>query len=299
MIIAGLLAAILVAGCAKKGMVPGPSAPVPKVPIVDGHSGATMSLGYLTRMAAKADAIFIGEIHNDSLTHVLELALLKDIHRRYPDLAVTMEMFERDVQPMLDRYLAGKIDEPTFLSGSRPWGNYKTDYRPIVEFAREHGLPVIAMNVPRKYAGQIAMRGPDVFKTFPDSVRPFMAEKLKVLDDEYKVRFLKTMTGDMPHAMSRMIPDNLYAAQCLKDDTMAESIHAFMKTHPQTKVISYQGDFHSHYSLGIVKKLKLLNPSVKTAVISIVPVSDVKQPGFDERKGRGDYIIFVQGEADQ
>ncbi len=286
----GLL--MLTGGCGTRSLV------VPDVeysmPIIEGVTLSRLSPRELWERIAESDAVFVGEVHDDSLTHIIELDILRNFYTKHPKLAVSMEMFERDVQGLLDEYLAGKIREEVFLAGSRPWGNYKKAYRPIVEFAREKGLPVIAMNVPRKYAARLAMKGPAALEALPDSEKVFVARELKVLDDEYRERFKKEMTGEMPQAMAMVDPENLYAAQCLKDDTMAESIHEFLKTHAGYKVISYQGDFHSAYSLGIVKKLKLLDPSLKTTVISVVPVEDPASLDQEAHRGRGDHVIFVK-----
>lgn len=68
---------------------------------------------------------------------------------------LSLEMFERDVQTVLDEYLRGLIREADMLQDARPWANYDKDYRPMVEFARAHGIPVAAANVPRRYVGAV------------------------------------------------------------------------------------------------------------------------------------------------
>src|SRR3954471_18599118 len=75
----------------------------------------------------RADVVFVGEQHDDPYTHRLELAVLEGLTRRHQPLVVAMEMFERDVQPALDRYLAGTISEEEFLKDARPWPRYATD----------------------------------------------------------------------------------------------------------------------------------------------------------------------------
>jgi len=108
---------------------------------------------------AKADVVLVGEQHDDPNTHRLELAVLEGLLRRRVSLVVGLEMFERDVQPALDRYLAGSITEEQFLHDARPWPRYGTDYRPMVEFARVHGIPVIGSEVPRRIAGDVSKNG--------------------------------------------------------------------------------------------------------------------------------------------
>jgi len=287
-----LVMLVLLAGCAGRYQ----PQPEPEFPIqfLDGQSLTPVDYAQVLTAMKSADAVFVGEIHDDSLTHVVEHRILDDLSSISNQRAVALEMFERDVQGLLTDYLVGTISEETFLAGSRPWGNYHTDYRPLVELAKKRGMPVLAMNVPRRYAGQVAMRGEGALAAVPDSEKVFIARELKALDDEYKKRFMDQMGGmHRPKAMQRVSPDNIYKAQCLKDDTMAESLATFMENNPKTTIVSYQGDFHSAFGLGIVKKLKLLKPDVKTTVISVVPVEGNWREIDAEWKGRGDFVFVV------
>jgi uncharacterized iron-regulated protein len=264
------------------------------MPIMDSSARSQYSFTELIDRLADADVVFIGEQHDDSLTHILEAQILKSLHERKKDVAVAMEMFERDVQNYVDAYTSGEIDEELFLEKTRPWGNYRKAYKPVLDFARHHRLKVLAMNVPRRIASRMAMLGMAGMAAISDSEKVFMAEELKVLDDEYKERFLEYMEGDTSSPMGRLDPERMYIAQSLKDDTMAETIHEYREFNPEVKIVSYQGDFHSAFGLGIVKKLRMLDPDVKTAVVSVVPVENLETAQFRSYEGRGDYIIFVQ-----
>src|SRR4030043_783076 len=101
--------------------------------------------------------IFIGEEHESRVSHNAELTILKGLAERDPNLVLALEMFERDVQDVLDAYLKGKISEKKFLKQSRPWPNYLEDYRPLIEFAKKKGMPVIAANIPRRAAAAVSM----------------------------------------------------------------------------------------------------------------------------------------------
>jgi len=283
----------IIAGCGPKPV----SQPIHADPmmIYDGIVENRLSWDNLVDRLTGYDGLFVGETHDDSLTHVLEFELLKEIFSRDNLLAVSLEMFERDVQSYLNDYLHGKLSENVFLDKSRPWKNYTKAYRPIVEFARENGLPVLAMNVPRRYAGRLAMRGDLDIHALPDSEKVWVARELKAPEGEYRDRFMEVLEDpEQPQAMARINPENLYKAQCLKDDTMAESIHEFLQKHPEYKIVSYQGDFHSAFGLGIVEKLKLINPTLSTAVVSIVPVEDYPPEDVSDYKEQGDYLIFVR-----
>jgi len=263
--------------------------------ITDSSGQNKLSFAELIEKLQSSDMISVGEIHTDSLTHVLEYEILKAVYSKDQSLAIALEMFERDVQNILNDYLNGKIDEDTFLKNSRPWGNYKRAYRPLIEFAKDKGLSVIAMNVPRRYAAIVARKGAKGLESVSDSEKVWIAKTLKPLDDEYRKRFVSLMMGgDKPMPMAHMNPQKMYEAQCLKDDTMAESIDDFLSKNPDKKIITYEGDFHSDYRLGIVKKVLLLRPELKVSVVSVIPIENLDSINYDENKGRGDFIIFVK-----
>lgn len=103
------------------------------------------------------DVVFVGEVHGSRFAHKAELTLLTGLSQRDPNLVLALEMFERDVQDILDAYLKGDISEDQFLEQSRPWPNYQDDYRPLIELGKRKGIPVIAANVPRRVAAAVAM----------------------------------------------------------------------------------------------------------------------------------------------
>jgi len=286
-------AVLLVAAGCMQNQVPETGLPVY---ITDSSCQAELSYAEMISRLSESDAVFVGEIHTDSLTHRLEMEILEDLFARSADIAVSMEMFERDVQEYVDQYLAGSIDEEVFLSKTRPWNNYATAYRPLVEFAKEHRFPVIAMNVPRRYAAVVARSGIQGLEALNPDEKKWIAKEVKPLNDEYRKRFVSLMTGrHKPGPMAMMTPQKMYEAQCLKDDTMAESIDSFLDEHSSTRIVSYQGAFHSDFRLGIVKKLLMLRPDLNITVVSVVPVEDPETVDRAEHAGRGDIIVFVKG----
>src|ERR1051325_3990953 len=125
-----------------------------------------------------ADVLFVGETHNDATCHALEAELLRRADERYSQssgrrraVALSLEMFERDVQTVLDEYLGGLITERHFLLSSRPWNNYETDYRPLVEYARAHHLPVIAANAPARYVSRVNAQARGSLASLPKEAR--------------------------------------------------------------------------------------------------------------------------------
>ena len=153
---------------------------VPSGPGSD-HYGAFTERGvYLSDLQALAlhlagaDVIFIGEEHDDPVAHHLELEILRALHTQEREVSLSLEMFERDVQAVLDGYLAGLYPEVQFLKAARPWSNYGAAYRPLIEYARAQGLAVIAANAPRRMVNLVAREGPEVLQSLPMAERQWL-----------------------------------------------------------------------------------------------------------------------------
>ena len=236
-----------------------------------------------------ADAVFVGEQHDDPNTHRLELAILEGLFRRGVPVIVSVEMFERDVQPLLDRYLAGEITEKEFLAGSRPWPRYATDYRPLIEFARAHKLRVLAANVPRRMASEVSKKG---LTAIDDATadRPFVAKSLDCpTSGSYFDRFGAAMGG---HQGST---PNFYYAQCVKDETMGESVaEAFARTTGRVTIVHFNGAFHSDFAEGAAHSARQRMPGRRVAVVSVLPMSDLDtlKPSDEDLK-RADFLVYT------
>jgi uncharacterized iron-regulated protein len=248
---------------------------------------------------AKADVVFLGEQHDDPRTHQLEEAVLEGIaRRRTAPMLLALEMFERDAQAPLDAYLTGSKSEPEFLALARPWPNYRTDYRPMVEFARDKGWPVIAGNVPRRLASVVSRGGLAALDTIPPSDRAMVAKDLSCPRDGYWKRFRATM-GDMSGHGMTLTPEQLeatvwrvYQAQCIKDETMGEAIATAHESH-QALVVHANGSFHSDYRLGTAERVRRRLPKAKIAVVSFVPVADLDNVNGKSHRKLGNWVVFT------
>ena len=269
--------------------------------VFDTKTGAWTDFESMAADLAKADAVLVGEQHDDPNTHALERALLEALSRRRADLAVSLEMFERDTQTFVDDFLGGKIDEAAFLKGSRPWRNYETDYKPLVGLAFERKWPVIAANVPKMMASAIAKTGMDAMKDFTPEQKPWLAADISCPKDEYFDRFAKTMgghpAGEGPDAVAKQaaMVERYYHAQCLKDEVMGESIARAAKGPGEGPlVVHYNGAFHSDFFLGAAARAKKRLPGSRVAVITMLPVEslDGLKPAGDDLR-RADYLVYT------
>jgi uncharacterized iron-regulated protein len=249
---------------------------------------------------ARADVVFLGEQHGDPATHRLELAMLRALHEAVgPRLILSLEMFERDVQPILDAYLQGRLSEEEFLAQSRPWPNYASDYRPLVEYAKTHGLRVLASNVPRRLASQVAKQGLDALGALSPDERKWAAADVNCPKDQLHERFKESMR-DHP-GMTEALVDRMFLAQCLKDATMAEAIAQAFEHPPSGPgslaplvpaplVLHVNGAFHSDEGLGVPAQLRKRASGLDLRVTTVLPATS---PDADPRKGLADYVFVV------
>ncbi|MEM9701032.1 MAG: ChaN family lipoprotein, partial [Planctomycetota bacterium] len=137
-------------------------------------NGEPTTLEALVRRARTVEVVFLGEYHDDPVAHQLEETILRRLAEPAspgepaPPLTLSLEMFERDVQPVVDEYLAGLITEDHFKASGRAWDRYDPDYRPLIEFAKERGLAVVAANAPRRYVNLVGRRGRTALTEVPD-----------------------------------------------------------------------------------------------------------------------------------
>ncbi len=278
-------------------------APPDSVPhrVYDARAGRWTDFGAMVDFLAVADVVFVGEQHDDADTHRLQRALLEALAPRRERVVVAMEMFERDVQPLLDRYLAGDAAEAAFLAGSRPWPDYAADYRPLVELARERGWPVVAGNVPRRIAAAVSRAGPDTLAALSAEERAGVAAERDCPRDAYHALFAEQMRAHpMPGTAQEQAAaaDRFYLAQCAKDETMAESVARALERHgPGALVVHFNGAFHTDRRLGIVPRVQRRAPAARLVVVSAVPVPDLARVDPAEFRERGDFILFTHRPA--
>lgn len=225
----------------------------------------------------QADVVFVGEQHDDPATHRLERALLEGLDsRREKRVILSLEMFERDVQPVLDEYLQGKLSEADFLARSRPWNNYRTDYRPLIEYAKDKGLRVLAANVPRRLAARVAKEGPEALKDLTPPESTWAPKLPELTKGRLWERFKETMANHP--GLNETDLERMYQAQGLKDVSMADAIaRAVPADAASTLVLHINGAFHSDEGLGVPAQLSRLRPSLRQVITKAVPVQSTSE----------------------
>lgn len=248
--------------------------------------GKKVSYGKMMKNLQKQDIILFGEFHDNPICHWLQLEVTKDCGE-VRDLVLGAEMFEQDNQPAVDLYLAKKIDEKGLDSLARLWNNFKTDYEPLLNYARDHGLRFAASNVPRRYAALVFRGGFAALDTLSPKAKQWLAP--------LPIAYDSTLPGYVK--MKEMMPghggDNLPRAQAIKDATMAHFILEYYK--PGSLFLHFNGSYHSENREGILWYLQRQQPELRYATISTVSQKDIGQLEAINR-GKADYIICVDAD---
>ncbi|WP_336687060.1 ChaN family lipoprotein [Chryseobacterium bernardetii] len=235
------------------------------------QKGKEIKTDKLVKELAGYDVVFFGENHNSSINHWLQLKITEALfEKKNGQLILGAEMFERDNQRQLNQYLNGKFDAKMLKDSARLWSNYATDYKPLVDFAKNKKLNFIATNIPRRYASQTAKEGIESLNKLSDQEKTYIAQlPIKVTLDTPGYPEMKAMMGD--HAEGTKVM-NFISAQAVKDATMAESI---LKNIQAGKTfIHYNGNYHSKEFGGTYWYIKQKNPNLKIAVISVFESED-------------------------
>lgn len=249
-------------------------------------NGKKLTYKKMIKDLAKADVVFFGEYHNNPIAHWLEYEVSKSLYKeRNGNISMGAEMFEADNQLILDEYLEGIISAKKFENECRLWGNYSTDYEPLVSFAKDSSIRLIATNIPRRYAEVVHKKGMDKLNELSDEAKHYIAPLPIELEPD---SVLQSQMGIM--SMMSKNPVGIAKAQAIKDATMA---HFIAKNLEKGKLfIHFNGSFHSDNRDGIVKYLLKLKPGLRIKVISTVQQEELNK--LDEAyTGIADYIICV------
>ncbi len=240
----------------------------------------------------KADVVFFGELHDNPIAHWLELEISKSLFEtKGKNLVLAAEMFEADNQLLIDEYFAGLIKESSFESEVRLWKNYGTDYKPLLNFAKEKNLKFIASNIPRRYASAVASGGFEALQKISSEGLKYIAPLPVEYDPELACyKDMLSMGGAIGGAAGGKVNENLPKAQAIKDATMANFIR---NNHVKGQIIlHFNGSYHSARYMGIIWYLNKYDPSIKVVTISTILQDDIDKLG-SEKKNEADFIIAV------
>ncbi len=289
-------------------------------------SGKPASIDDIVAEMERVQVVFIGESHDDPTGHMLEAELLERAYEAYgaPSsndespraVALSLEFFQRDVQPILDEYLAGLITEKAFRADSRPWPRYETDYRPLIEFSKENSLAVIAANAPRRYTTRVTMSGRESLNDLsPEALATLAPLPYGQPSDEYRDQWVQVISEVMQEEGMKCglpIPEpeegeeavqprapvgshsnmgNQLHSQVLWDATMAYWISEYLAQQPDGLVLHMVGGFHVERGTGTPEHLEAYRPGTSRLIVAMRPVEDIDTFEPAPNGEWGDYVI--------
>ena len=246
-------------------------------------NGKKTSYEKLLKAGEKADVVLFGEYHDNSVVHWLQLEFTKDLAQK-KDLVLGAEMLEADNQTQVNQYLKGEINQKQMDSSARLWKNYKTDYKTLVDFAKEKKFSFIATNVPRRYASLVFKKDLVALDSLSAQEKSWIAP----LPIEFDINLpgYKSMMGMQGGHAGEKMPK----AQAIKDATMAYFINKNRKEN--SVFIHYNGTYHSDNFEGINWYLRKLDAGIKIVTIATVEQKDISKLEA-EHYNKADFILVI------
>jgi uncharacterized iron-regulated protein len=250
-------------------------------------NGKKINYDEMLKSLTSADLVFFGELHNNPIAHWLELKVAQSLFaEKGKNLIIGAEMFEADNQLIIDEYMNDLISEKNFEE-ARLWPNYTTDYKPIVTFAKEKNIPLIATNIPRRYANIVYKKDFQGLEKLSIEAKKYIAPLPIKFDANEKC--YKEMIEGMS-AMGQHGGQTIAKAQAIKDATMAYFI---LKNWEKGKLFyHFNGSYHSDNQQGICLYIKYSNQNIKIKTISTVLQANIEKLDKENYK-LADFIICV------
>ncbi|RAK23824.1 putative iron-regulated protein [Flavobacterium aquaticum] len=245
--------------------------------------GKKSSYEKVLKAAEKTDVVLFGEYHDNSVVHWLQLEFTKDLAQK-KDLVLGAEMLEADNQTQVNQYLNGEINQKQLDSSARLWKNYKTDYKPLVDFAKEKKFSFIATNVPRRYASLVFKKDLVALDSLSAQEKSWIAPLPIAFD--INLPGYKSMMGMQGGHAGYKMPK----AQAIKDATMAYFINKNRKEN--SVFIHYNGTYHSDNYEGINWYLRKLDAGIKIVTIAMVEQKDISKLDA-EHYNKADFILVI------
>ena len=241
----------------------------------------------MLKASQEKDMVFFGELHNNPICHWLQMELTKAIHAER-NLQIGVEMFERDNEADLQRYLNNEISKEAMDTLIRFWGNYETDYAPLLEYAKANKIPYTGTNIPRRYARTVYKSDFEGLDALSDEEKSFIAPLPIIYDAELKpYKDMMSMMGGHGGA-------TLPKAQAIKDATMAHFILKFWDK--KSLFLHINGAYHSDYFSSILWYLEQSQTNLNMMTITTLIQDDIHT--FDtEELGKADFYLVIDSDV--
>ncbi len=226
---------------------------------------------------AEANVVYLGETHDNPEDHKAQLAIIQQLYQQDPRMAIGMEMFQRPYQPVLEKFLQGKLTEAALRKESqyeKRWGYPWENYAPILRFAKEKQLPVLALNTPSEVTQRVSRRG---LRSLRRSDKKFIPPRSEIRMNNRLYRkamkevyagFHREVFHKKDKAKGRQRFERFYQAQVLWDETMADAVTQFLRTNPKSYVVVLAGQGHIAYGYGIPSRVaRRINTASLKAIV--------------------------------
>ena len=233
--------------------------------VFDAH-GKERQIESLVEDISTARGVFIGESHDRYDQHLSELEIIRRLYERNPNRwAIGVEFIQRPFQPALDAYIAGEIDEREFLRRTEYFDRWGFDfrlYRPIFQFAREHGIPMVALNAPRELSENVGKVGVEGLSA---ALREQLPRDMDKSDKDYRKRLEKIFKQHAGGPGSNF--EHFWEAQLIWDESMAERAAEYLTSHPEKAIVVLAGSGHIEFGSGIPNRVRRRLPAINTAIL--------------------------------
>jgi uncharacterized iron-regulated protein len=255
------------------------------------NNGNPADYGKMIQDLSESDMVFFGEYHNNPISHWMQLEMSKSFYEiKGAKLYFGAEMFENGNQLVLNEYLNGLYAEDKMLPEvTQLWSNYKTDYKPLVEFAKDHNLRFIATNIPRRYASMLSKKGMDALKELSPEALTMIGPDLETYFDPTVKAYAEMADNMGGHVPPNML--NIQIAQASKDATMA--YFSLQNYSPGDFLFHFEGSYHSNYNQGIIWWINKMQPGLNIKSITTVMESEWEELTKEEKAEIANYIIVV------
>ena len=272
------------------------------------RQGEPSSLDAVLDVATAGEVLLVGEEHDDRVGHAVELRLLigafgrlserSEAERGERDLVLSLEMFERDVQYVLDEYLLDLISEEHFRASARPWDNYVLAYRPLVELAKAHGVRVLAANAPRRYVSRVTAEGPESLLALSSLAHSFLPPlPYPGPSERYRAEWDRLMGGDSTEAHGHAVDSNAIYAQALWDAAMGHTIATALMRDLDALILHVAGAFHVARGTGIPELVQSYRPGTRITTVVMREAEDVDAWREEDHEGLADFVVLTATRA--
>jgi len=283
-----LLALCMLCGASVSMAQPAKQHPHPhQMPVAEATTRAldlrqSASLDSILPELSSSRVVFVGERHDSYGHHLAQLDIIKRLYALNPQISIGMEMFQQPYQAFLDDYLAGKLDEKAMLQGTQWYERWRHDYRlyqPVLQFARQQGIPLIALNMQRELTDKVAKSG---LNGLSEQDKGRLPRNIDKSDLSYEYR-LRQIFHQHPHREGREF-NHFLEVQLLWDESMAQQVSDYLKANPDQQMVVLAGSGHLMYGSGIPNRVKR---ELGAKQVIVLPYDDLPvKPGIT------DFLIY-------